>query len=154
MRLLPVFLLALSAFCAEPAQYSAYRSVSLTSAAETVTIQQPATGARRVILVSASVYCSAACVPTFKRNGTAADINAMTVNTLTDAYRSPAAVAFSGSNVGSGTTLYSYNVAAGSTATFDLSGIELRGNGATKNFSISTDSVTATVKIQILWREE
>jgi hypothetical protein len=133
--------------------YSAYKSTSLSSAVETITVQQPASAARRVSLKAASVYCSADCVVTFKRGGTAATATTLVPLKLSSSYPVPTAVAFSGSDVGSGTTLFSFAITGGNAQAFDLTGIDFLVSGATENFSIATNSITATVRIQITWIE-
>lgn len=135
--------------------YATFSERTLAAAAETLTVQQPASGAaRRVIFRSASVYCSVACNITFRINGTAATATANTVVQLSPAGPTPLATAFSVSDVGVGTKVAPiFAVAAGGTQSFDLTGMELRGSGTAKNLSVSTDAITGNARIQIVWEE-
>ena len=134
--------------------YIAFKVTTLSTTAETVTVQQPATGAKRVLLKSASIYCEEACVVTFKRSGTAATTTALAVIPQSVSFPAATATAFSASNVGSGTTLYQHSIGATSTEVFDLEGIELSGRSTASNFSVSTNTISGEVRIQIVWREQ
>lgn len=156
MKLLLILLGALSCM-AQPfdARYTIIKTTSLSGAVEKLTVQQPASGAKRVRFTYASVYCSAACTVTMSRDGTAATGTSLPPVALSGHYAASVATGWHTSDAGAGTTLSpAYAIASGATQTFDLSGIELAGNGTTTNFSIATNSVTATVRIQIVWREE
>lgn len=133
------------------ARYQVNRETALTAAAEKITVQGTGT-ADAVYFESADVYCSAACVVTFSRDGTAASTTALSPVAVGIA-SSVAPNAYRSSNVGSGTTGRSYNIAAGGTMSFDLSAWYLpAGAPSTKNYSIATDSITATVRINIQFR--
>jgi hypothetical protein len=132
--------------------YTALKTTSLTAAAEKVTIQQT-TGARTVRFTTATIYCSVACSPTVSQNGTAATATTLTITPLNNAPTSTT-TAFSSSDAGSGTTLGVYNIPAGGTLTLDISQIFLASGAPTStNFSIGTDTITGTARIQIKWTE-
>lgn len=133
--------------------YLYYKTTSLSGAAETVTIQQPSSSARRVDFYSASVYCSVACTITLKRDGTAATTTAGTVLALSADYPTAKATAFHTSNVGAGTTLATHVLSAGQTMTLELEGISMTQSSTARNFSISTSSITGDATIAIKWRE-
>jgi imidazole glycerol phosphate synthase subunit HisF len=134
--------------------YSAYKSTALTSAAETITVQQPAVGsARRLSMKAASVYCSVSCTVTLKRSGTAATSTTLATTPASPDYAASTATAWSASNVGSGTTLLTWVLAAGTAQGFDLTGIEFLAGGTSQNFSVGTSSITGTATIKIDWTE-
>lgn len=134
-------------------RYMAVKETSLSSAAEKITIQQPSPTSRNVSFESADVYCSVACIITIQQNGTAATATSLAVLALNESAPGTT-VAFSSSNVGTGTTGKSYYIPAGGTLVLDLSSIFLLRGGATgNNFSIGTNSITGTVRIQIQWIE-
>jgi hypothetical protein len=136
------------------ATYSAYKSTALTSAAETITVQQPAAGsARRVSLKAASVYCSVDCTITFKRSGTAATSTTLATIPASPDYAASTATAWSSSNVGSGTTTFTWLITGGTAQGFDLTGVEFLSGGTTKNFSVGTNAITGTATIKVDWTE-
>ncbi len=108
-------------------RFSAYKATTLSGAAEVVTIQQPAASARDVFFEYAILYCSVVCTIELELDGAAATSSTLTPTVET--YGTVTATAWSGSNVGNGTTLYDYNLAAGETITVDLTGQFLDGNG-------------------------
>ena len=137
-------------------RFTLIKTTTLAAASEKLTVQQPASGAKSVFLLSASVYCSVACTATMTRDGTAATTTALTPVAISG-IGAPATTTtgYHTSNVGAGTTIsVAHVIPAGATVVFDLSGIHLRGNGTAKNFSIATNSITGDAKIQIIWREE
>lgn len=140
-----------------PIRFNAHKTTVLAAAVEKVTIQQPATGSKRVILESAYTYCSVVCTITFSVDGAAATATALTRNQLFRSGTTTAATAtaWSGSDVGAGTAISpAYNVAAGTGQSFDLAGVVLQGDGTGKNFTVATNSITGTVQIVVTWREE
>lgn len=136
-----------------PRYYTVVRDATLSGAAEVVTIQQPATGASKVRLLWASVYCSVACDVTQERNGTAATTTAATAAKVNpDKADSAAATVFHTSNVGVGTVI-SKTPTSGGTATISFDKIVLVGDGTTKNYTIRTSSITGRVVIVLAWEE-
>jgi len=133
--------------------YAVIREVTLPNAAAVVTVQQPATGAARVVFDKALIYCSVACTVTPERDGTAATTTAQSVVALS--HGSPASVttAFVSSNVGTGTQVGPAIVlAAGEKAVIDLPFMMLT-SGTNVNFTLRTNAITGDVKIMIRWRE-
>src|SRR5205823_1118990 len=139
---------ALPVFAQQPTyqiypNYTASRDVTLSAAAEVVTIQAPGTSgaqsAKTLYLKSASITCAVSCDVTVERDGTAASTTALTINPLNRLDAASVASAFRSSNVGSGTVLSVVTVAAGTTARYDLSGKTLN---AAENFTFRTSSVT------------
>lgn len=133
-------------------RYQANKTTTLSGAAEKITIQQPTRSPVQVQLETADIYCSVACTITFYQNGSAA-----TATTLTPTFVSGAtgsALAFSGSDVGTGTTLKSFTLAAGATINVSLYDFALKkGASGGNNFSIGTSSISGDVRIQIQWSE-
>jgi len=133
--------------------YVAIKETSLSSAAEKVTVQQPATSPVQVSFSTANVYCSVACDITLTMYGTAATATTLTPTAIGLAPGAQA-VAFSGSNVGTGITIAKYSLGAGATINLDISKLSLaRGQGGIQNLSIGTSSITGTARIQIFWTE-
>lgn len=156
MRTLALLLFALS-LSAQPNvnNYIAYKSTSLSAAAEKVTVQAVAGASKTVRFTTATAYCSVACVVTLSRTGTAATATTLTPTPVTIQTPAATAAAFSSSDAGAGTTLAAYRIAAGASITLDISQMFLPANGAgLNNFSMGTDSITGTASIQINWREE
>jgi hypothetical protein len=132
-------------------RYQVNKTTSLSSAAEKVTVQATTTSGA-VSFEEADIYCSVACTATVQVNGTAA-----TATTLAlvgpigiAAAPTPLPVAFSGSNVGSPTSLKVFNIPAGGTMVVDLHIFYLpAGAGGGANLTIATSSITGTATIQI-----
>ncbi len=139
----------------EGPRFSVYKAfVGLVGAAGVVTIQQPASGSKKVHFEAAMVYCSVACVIELERDGTAATATAATEVALTP-YGTATAVGWSSSDVGNGTTINTIDVAAGSTVPIDLVGVMLaQGGGTAENFTLRSDSITGDIKMTIIWRED
>lgn len=115
------------------------------------TIQQQASGSNKVRIIWAEVSCASACTISQARNGTAATGTPVTVRSVNpDRTDVATATVWKDSNVGSGTPLRpAASVLAGITH-MDLDGLFLIGDGATKNYTITTSgSATITLK----WEE-
>lgn len=122
----------------------------ISAATTKLTIQQPATNALQVQGKQASVYCAAAQTATEQWNGAAATTTAGTVKKAPGTLAPNTAVAFTGSDVGTGTTGPVYNIPAGQTFLLDLSDLRMGSTGATTNYSIGT---SGTCTITISWKE-
>ncbi|MBM3892137.1 MAG: hypothetical protein FJ388_23730, partial [Verrucomicrobia bacterium] len=108
--------------------YAALRESALVGAAEVITVQQPATGARTIYFREGYVYCSVTCSFQLERDGAAATATALTVTKLHASNESTAATAFRSSDVGAGTAVSPvYSLAAGDYLTVDLSKFVLIG---------------------------
>src|SRR5438309_7030264 len=70
-------------------RYTLYRSVTLSSSAEAVTIQMPAAGARNIYPRKAWVYVEFDCDVTWERNGTAATTTTATPRAINPGIVSP-----------------------------------------------------------------
>lgn len=129
--------------------------VVLAAAATTLTIQQPATGAKAVTLETATIYCSVACDITQKQNGTGATATSATLIPITSTLTSPVTTLFRASNVGSGTALgFIYHLAAGAYVVFDLSKVSLPNTSSIAvNYSISISAITGTANVTIIGTE-
>jgi hypothetical protein len=130
-------------------RYQANYSASLNSAASTVTVQAT-TSSGSVNFEEGDVYCSVACTATISVNGTAATATSLTVTGPIGVAAAVPPVAFRTSNVSGGTTLKTFNIAAGGTLVLDLTAFYLpamAGGGA--NLTIATSSITGTATIQI-----
>ena len=125
---------------------------SVVSSAYAATLQQPALNSLPVSFppvpaVGAAVYCSAACVVSVILNGTAATGATTTIQGSTNSTPPAVVTLYSGSNASGGTTLYTFNVAAGQTFPLDMSAMKLPAGNATSNITLSIASGTATVNI-------
>jgi hypothetical protein len=151
-----LILLALFALVAFPqgsvSRYAAIKETVLAAAAETITIQQPTGSSVSVLFEQADIYCSVACTITASWNGTAATSTTLTPKVISGS--SGSALAFSSSNVGTGTQGKTFYLQAGATIALDISDFFLpRGAGGTSNFTLATNSITGTARIQIQWTE-
>lgn len=149
-----VFLLLCLPWFARAADFLAFKSTVLSGTAETVTVQQPATGAKSVSFLDGWVYCSVACTVTLSRSGTAATTTTLTVVSLSQPTETAITAAFHTSNVGAGTTLATYDLAAGQTLSLDMGSMAMIGSNTARNVSIGVSSITGTAKIGIKWREQ
>lgn len=150
------FLLLLLACCPGWSQiyYAASQTTTLSAAAEVVTIQAPATQAamtRLIQMKGVAVVCSVACTVSLERDGTAATSTSLTVNPVLNNAPAATATAWHSSNVGSGTVLSQYQIAAGGTLNLDLSNKWL--GAPSQNVTIRTSSITGTVNINFMWAE-
>jgi hypothetical protein len=123
------------------------------SGGEALTVQQPANTTYAVQFEVAAIYCSVACTVAISQNGTAATGTALATTALNGSPTSTA-TAWSASNVGSGTALYIYHVAATTTLTLDLTKFILnRGQGTASNFTITTSGTSLVANEMIQWIE-
>lgn len=125
-----------------------------TATAEALTVQQPAsTPGLNVQFELYYLSCSMACNVTISQNGTAATTTALTPTPLNGA--PPATVSgFRSSNVGSGTTLNTYYVAAGGTLALDLTKFYLnRNQGTAANLTFTVASASGTIQSMVQWIE-
>lgn len=147
-------LAAASAWAQQTTTYMVHKQTALTSAAEVVTIQQPSSGSKRVIFLSAYFDCSVACSFTLERNGTAASATTLTVNNLNLGETPPTTTAWSGSNVGNGTVLATYTCAAACSLPIDLTGLVFPpSNSTATNVTLRSSSITGTVDILFKYQE-
>jgi hypothetical protein len=135
-------------------KYIVYKETTLSTAAEVITIQQPAVGAKIVNFTDAFIYCSVPCNPQVELNGTAATATALTITPGSTLLATTSTTAWSASNVGSGTVVAKFAVPAGTTYPLDLSGIQLSTNNTSKNITIRTDAISGIVRIQLRWIEQ
>jgi hypothetical protein len=137
-----------------PRMYSA--TCDTSTAPFACTLQQPATGASKVRVVSATVYCSVSCELLQTRGGTAATATAATVRDVNGKGVTAKATVFLRSNVGSG------SVAVDSI--LPPPGLEqglpykdslyLVGNGTTINYTWQLASViVGRFKVIVFWEE-
>ena len=140
-------------------EYTASKTITLAGATGALTIQQPASGARRVRLISAYVECSVDCTVTVERDGAAATGTALTpakVSPTNPAGTVPAAKAevYHTSDVGAGTDLTTaITLTPLEGLTLDLRGIYLIGDGAAKNVTIRSSSITGDFSASVRWEE-
>lgn len=135
--------------------YITYDSVSLTSAAEKLTIQQVANSTTDLQLVAGTMWCSVATTFTLSRTGTAATTTTLAPTILNVQTPTQQAKTFTTSNVGSGTVIRTYNFNAGAAEiVIDLSNfLILRSAGTTGNVTLSTSSITGTCILTFVWNE-
>jgi hypothetical protein len=151
MRLILIICLLAVPLLAQRGTYTVERKSTLSGTAEVITVQIPAaTTTVTMQMVKASVYCSVQCEITLERDGTAAANTALTpVPTFVGA-QAVAATAYRSSDVGAGTVLARYIVAAGQTLLLDLTDVRISPGG---NFSIRSDAITGTFLNTTKWRE-
>jgi len=143
-----LFTLLLTASLAVP-QVGVNRYLA-TASTTALTVQQPSSNANQVQLQWATIYCVAAQTATASWNGTAATATTLAIKKKPGTSANPKATAWSGSNVGAGTTGAVFNVPAGATMEFDLTTIYL-GTGTASNFTWTTNG-SCTISIE--WTEK
>jgi hypothetical protein len=132
-------------------RYQANKTTVLSGTAEKITVQATANSGA-VSFEEADVYCSVACVATIQVAGTAATTTTLAVTGPMGVVSAIPPAAFSTSNVGTGTTLKSFNIAAGATLVLDMHAFYLPpAAGGFANLSIGVAAITGTVTIQIQW---
>lgn len=114
------------------------REYIATATTTALTIQKLANDPTMVNFHSAWVSCVAAQTFTLSWNGTAATATSLATVQLPNTVQSSAATAWSGSNVGGGTTGPTYTVGAGQTYPIDLSLFRLGNGGTGANLTITT----------------
>lgn len=153
-RLLTTFALFSLAVFAQRGTYTVERKTALVGAAETITIQMPtAATATSAQMMKAAVYCSVECEITLERDGVAATATALTPVVSYTGSSTVSASAYRSSDVGIGSVVARYTVAAGLTLPLDLGDVSLMKKVSPENFSIRTAAITGTVIIVIKWRE-
>ena len=125
---------------------------SLVSAAEVITLQQPAADGNFVRIESVEVWCSVVCDIMLERDGTAATGTALATAVVSSG--TPALNAFHTSDVGVGTAITTKTIPANTIIpiVFD-GGLYLAPTGTGSNFTARTSAITGDVKITIVWRE-
>lgn len=136
-------------------------TITPSAAAEVLTIQHPANSNKTFRYLSAYIYCSVACTVTLERLGTAATTTKATpvaANPASPTVNVSVANVFTTSNVGIGTVINTYNLAAGAWMSIDL-GLYIRNGmfvspaGVLDNLSLRSSSISGTITLQITWRE-
>ena len=164
MRLSRLLVIVLAVASRLPAQtaptttrlYGAYTSATPSTAAVVVTIQQPATVAarRQIQFEGAVLYCSVACSIGLEADGTAATATTGTTTKLDTRAPIAASGVFTGSDVGSGTVLNVYELAAGQQINVTKTGLLLGVDTGTRhNLTFRTNSISGTVHVLIMWSE-
>lgn len=135
--------------------YTFYQEVALTSAAQTVTIQQIASGTRDLQFKYATVWCSVNTTFTISRTGTAATATTGTVVNYNPWQPSATAIPYTASNVGTGTLIKKIDfLSTTPEVTIPLTEYLIKRNaGTTGNITINTTSVTGTCRIGFTWSE-
>ena len=124
-----------------------------TIGAEAITIQQPASGGRRLWMEIINIHCTVAADVDLESNGTAATATTMTVLAVMPDF-TPTATAWSGSDVGVGRKIDEFNVAAGDPGlSVNVEGLYMQGSSTATNYTIRSDC-TGTGSYYIRWREE
>ena len=147
-RFVALSLLAIAALA--QGTYVVERKSSLSTSAETITVQLPAGTVRTAKLVDASIYCSAQCEVTLERDGSLATTTTVTPVKLNSTDSTATAQAYRSSNAGSGTTIGRQIIGAGQVLVFDVEDVGLT---AGETFTVRTDAITATVIVSVKWRE-
>lgn len=148
--------------------FYAFKETALVAAAEVITVQRPAntnnTGgtvlSKIVCLDSISLWSTVATTFTLEKLGTGATTTALVPvaenNWTTGVEPTAFANFFSASNVGMGTVIAKYDVAAGGTPlVIDMTGFVMSQTaGSTQNFSIRSSSITGTVRVGLKEKEQ
>jgi len=153
-RYLLAFFFAAGLWGQQTITFTVRKQTVLAAGAEVVTVQQPSTGAKLVRFIGAYFDCSVACSFTLERNGSAATSTALAVNNLNPGEQPPTTTAWSASNVGTGSVIWSYNCAAACSVPIDLTGLQFGSGGGTgTNLTLRSNSITGTVDIAFKFTE-
>lgn len=122
-----------------------YQAIATTSGAAAVTIQQPASGARRITFGSASdgvaglvAYCASAQTIVLSSNGTAASATSGTEKKLAGTSNASGVTVWTASNVGAGTSGITIHVPAATDYPISLSWFVLQGASTAINLTATT----------------
>ena len=134
--------------------YTVSKTTTLSSSAEIITVQQPATGALITRFISAFVDSASGCAFTIERNGTPASSTALTPVAANPSV-TPAATttAWYSSNVGVGSVITRATLPAGGGIVVDLSKVFLQKNDMGQNLTVRTASCSGVVDIVITYSE-
>lgn len=150
------FLMLLAGALQAQNSYSVSKTTTLAGAAEVITVQggTPANVklVRAVYFKAFDVTSSVACTVTLERDGTAASSTALDIAPLNNNMPASQAVAFSNSNVGTGTVLAQYSVPAGGQIAVALTNKQLYFGK--DNLTLRISSITGTVNINLQWDEK
>lgn len=129
-------------------RYEIRHAKTLAGAATTSTIQGNNNNAP-IWFEKVTVWCSVATTLTFTQNGTAATTTSVAVPIpMGTAYANPPD-GFIDSNVGAGTTRFTYSLAAGQNQPFKMKMYYIPPNaGGSKNVNITTSSITGDCTFQ------
>jgi hypothetical protein len=145
-----LYILGIPTLALAQVSYTVSKTTAVSSSAEVITVQQPATSAKIVRFVSGSIGSTVTCAYTIERDGTAASSTTLAVNAVNPTVSPTAKVtAFSGSNVGTGTVIGRGTVTAGQIIPLDFTGIYMIGSSTALNFTIRMASCTGTIDINI-----
>jgi hypothetical protein len=178
MKRISIFLFAVLAFAQTPIQianpcdqqqcfFATQSATVAASGVTTLTVQQPANGARQVTFTAAIIQCPGQSFTVGQaQNGTGATATAGTATALLPIHTinagstavTAAARVFTASNVGAGTAVAPALVyASGSFAVIDLSQRNVGLSGIGNNYSVSltnTGAASCTGSIAIYWAEK
>jgi hypothetical protein len=157
MKRILLLLVGSCALLQAQAFYSVNKTTTTSSSAEVITIQQPNSGASKIIrFVSISIACSADCTYTIERNGSAATAAS---TPITPSAANPGVdpvstvLAFSNSDATVGTVVTRDSITAGGFRIINLSYMYFRGIGNNQNLTVRTGSFTGTTDINIGYTE-
>ena len=154
MRLILIICLFAGSLLAQRGTYTVERKSALVASPDAITVQLPTAAlATSALMMKAAVYCSVECEITLERDGTAATATALTPVPLQTTFETVSANAYHSSNVGVGSVIARYTVAAGLTLPLDLVDVALLRNATPENFTIRVASMTGTIIRVIKWRE-
>lgn len=120
------------------------------------TLQQPATGASKVRLVSATVYCAVSCELVQARGSTAATSTAVTIRDVNGKGVTPKATLFLRSDAGAGTITVDQLLPSPGLETGIpyKDTVYLIGNGTTNNYTWRLASeIVGRFKVVVFWEE-
>lgn len=136
------------------ADFAVNKTTTLAGAAEVITVQLTATKQGLVKFYGVYVDSTVATSFTIEIDGTAATSTALTpVGINPSNGYTPAITAWSASNVGTGSVVARFSIAANSGLFFDLSNVVLSGNNINTNLTVRSSSITGTVDINIFGAE-
>jgi hypothetical protein len=156
----PILLLIAALFggiCQAQNLASTSTTVTLTSAAEVFTLQQPSNPTRNIHPLSINVSCAGTGTVSFtlEINGSQATNTANPVAAIAPIVNfTPSALAFDNSNVGIGTVIGKYTIGTQNVISLDVSGINWAAvSNKNYNLTLRTANVTTTISITIVWQE-
>lgn len=123
----------LLAFSASAAEYVVISDATATT--HVLTVQQPASNARRVRGIRTTVQCGAAGEVVVERNGSAASATEATITGAEDRAPTPRFVAFTASNVGTGVVLDRQRFTTDQLLTIETKSYVLSQDGGGKNLT-------------------
>lgn len=132
--------------------FAVTKTTTLAGTAEVITVQLPNTRTNNVKFSGVYVDSTVATSFTIEINGAAATTTTLSPVGISVGY-TPNINCFSASNVGTGSVIAAFSLAANTGLYFDLANVSLFGSNINQNLTVRSSAITGTVDINIYGSE-